>query len=71
MTRLVTPPSSTRINSLATRYEIVQRYLPKNFFVLNTKLTEARNAFNSAVARLEANAEAVAAVGGARVEQGE
>ncbi len=51
-------------------YEIVQRYLPKNFFVLNLKLVKARNDYNSAVSRLVANAEAVAAVGGSVVEEG-
>lgn len=55
---------------LFAAYEIVQRYLPKNFFVLNIKLTKARNAYNSAVARVETNGEAIAAVGGATVEQG-
>jgi len=54
---------------LFVAYEIVQRYLPKNFFILNTKLTKARNAYNSAVARLETNSEAIAAVGGASVEE--
>ena len=51
-------------------YEIVQRYLPKNFFVLNLTLIKSRNAYSSSTARLVANAEAIAAVGGASVEEG-